>query len=90
VAAALQIWSATFSAAFDSLPQSVREAVQRKVDEMGTRLDPVTLAIELLVMVRVVSCPCGIPPSASLVGRNHGTHPWIFTDQPHAIKSSRL
>lgn len=38
MAAALQIWSATFSAAFDSLPQSVREAVQRKVDEMGTRL----------------------------------------------------
>jgi mRNA interferase RelE/StbE len=39
VAAALQIWSATFSAAFDSLPQSVREAIQLKVDEMGTRLN---------------------------------------------------
>jgi mRNA interferase RelE/StbE len=38
VAAALQIWSPTFSKAFDSLPASVRDAVQRKVDEMGTRL----------------------------------------------------
>jgi len=39
VAAALQIWSPTFSAAFDSLPVSVREAVQRKIDEMGARLE---------------------------------------------------
>jgi mRNA interferase RelE/StbE len=38
VAAALQVWSRTFSEAFDSLPRSVRDAVQRKVDEMGTRL----------------------------------------------------
>ena len=38
MAAALQIWSPTFSKAFDSLPASVRDAVQRKVDEMGTRL----------------------------------------------------
>jgi mRNA interferase RelE/StbE len=38
VAAALQIWSPTFSKAFDSLPDPVRDAVQRKVDEMGTRL----------------------------------------------------
>jgi len=38
VAAALQIWSPTFSKAFDSLPASVRDAVQRKVDEMGARL----------------------------------------------------
>jgi mRNA interferase RelE/StbE len=38
VAAALQIWSPTFSKAFDSLPSSVRELVQRKVDEMGERL----------------------------------------------------
>jgi len=38
VAAALQIWSPTFSKAFDSLPESVREAVQRRVDEIGTRL----------------------------------------------------
>jgi len=30
VAAALQIWSATFSKAFDSLPAAVRDAVQRK------------------------------------------------------------
>lgn len=39
VAAALQIWSPTFSKAFDSLPASVRDAVGRKVDEMGTRLE---------------------------------------------------
>jgi mRNA-degrading endonuclease RelE of RelBE toxin-antitoxin system len=39
VAAALQIWSPTFSKAFDSLPSSVRELVQRKVDEMGGRLE---------------------------------------------------
>jgi mRNA interferase RelE/StbE len=39
VAAALQIWSPTFSKAFDSLPESVRDAVQRRVDEIGTRLD---------------------------------------------------
>jgi len=39
VAAALQIWSPTFTKAFDSLPASVRDAVQRKVDEMGTRLE---------------------------------------------------
>ena len=39
MAAALQIWSPTFSKAFDSLPASVRDAVQRKVDEMGTRLE---------------------------------------------------
>jgi mRNA interferase RelE/StbE len=38
VVAALQIWSATFSKAFDSLPASVRDAVERKVDEMGARL----------------------------------------------------
>ena len=39
MAAALQIWSPTFSRAFDTLPASVRADVQRKVDEMGTRLD---------------------------------------------------
>jgi len=39
VAAALQIWSPTFSRAFDALPTSVREAVQHKVDEMGVRLE---------------------------------------------------
>ncbi len=39
MAAALQIWSPTFTKAFDSLPASVRDAVQRKVDEMGTRLE---------------------------------------------------
>ena len=39
MAAALQIWSHTFSRSFDSLPDSVRETVQRKIDEMGTRLE---------------------------------------------------
>jgi mRNA interferase RelE/StbE len=39
VAAALQIWSPTYSKIFDSLPAPVREAVQRKVDAMGTRLE---------------------------------------------------
>jgi mRNA interferase RelE/StbE len=38
VAAALQIWSPTFTRAFDSLPAAVRSAVQTRVDEMGTRL----------------------------------------------------
>ena len=37
-AAALQIWSATYSRAFDALPPSVRELVQGKVDEL-VRLD---------------------------------------------------
>lgn len=39
MAAALQIWSPTFSRSFDDLPSSVRDAVQKKVDEMGTRLE---------------------------------------------------
>ena len=39
MAAALQIWSPTFSRAFDELPSSIRETVQHKVDEMGTRLE---------------------------------------------------
>jgi mRNA interferase RelE/StbE len=39
VAAALQIWSPTFSKAFDNLPLAVREMAQRKIDEMGTRLE---------------------------------------------------
>ncbi len=39
MAAALQVWSPTFSKSFDSLPVSVRDAIERKVDEMGTRLD---------------------------------------------------
>lgn len=39
MAAALQIWSPTFSRVFDDLPSTVRETVQRKVDEMGTRLE---------------------------------------------------
>lgn len=39
MAAALQIWSSTFSRAFDALPPSVRSIVQSKIDEMGTRLE---------------------------------------------------
>jgi mRNA interferase RelE/StbE len=39
VGATLQIWSHTYSRAFDSLPEAVRDAVQNKVDEMGSRLD---------------------------------------------------
>ncbi len=39
MAAALQVWSSTFTRSFDLLPQPVRESVQRKVDEMGNRLD---------------------------------------------------
>lgn len=39
MAAALQIWLPTFTKAFDTLPVSVRETVQRKIDEMGTRLE---------------------------------------------------
>ena len=39
MAAALQIWSPTFSRAFDALPRQVQTDVQRKVDEMGARLD---------------------------------------------------
>jgi len=39
VAGALQIWSHTYSRAFDALPASVRDAVQGKIDEMGAHLD---------------------------------------------------
>lgn len=39
MAAALQIWSPTFSRSFDDLPYPVQADVQRKVDEMGTRLN---------------------------------------------------
>lgn len=39
MAAALQIWSHTFSKAFDDLPSGIRETVRRKIDEMGTRLE---------------------------------------------------
>lgn len=38
MAAALQVWSPTFTRAFDTLPLQVRDAVQRKIDGMGTRL----------------------------------------------------
>ena len=39
MAAALQIWSPTFSKAFDDLPSGICESVQRKIDELGTRLE---------------------------------------------------
>ena len=39
MAAALQIYSPTFSRSFDNLPSAVRADVERKVDEMGTRLE---------------------------------------------------
>jgi len=39
VSAAPQIWSPTFSRSFDDLPPSVRADVERKVDEMGARLE---------------------------------------------------
>ena len=39
MAAALQIWSHTFSKAFDDLPSGIRETAQHKIDEMGTRLE---------------------------------------------------
>ena len=39
MAAATQIWSATFSRAFDNLPASIRSAVRAKIDEMGLRLE---------------------------------------------------
>ena len=39
MAAALQIWSPTFSRSFDELPSAIRETVQRTVDEVGTRLE---------------------------------------------------
>ena len=38
MAAALQIWSPTFSKAFDSLPAPARDAIQCNVDDMGSRL----------------------------------------------------
>ena len=38
MSAALQVWSHTYSRAFDQLPTAVQQAVQRKVDDLGTRL----------------------------------------------------
>ena len=38
MAAAIQIWSHTFTRAFDALPPALREKVQRKIDELGSRL----------------------------------------------------
>ena len=39
MAAALQIWSHTFSKSFDDLPSDLQETVQRKLDDMGERLE---------------------------------------------------
>lgn len=38
MAAVLQIWSATYSRAFDALPPRTQDEVMRKIDEMGARL----------------------------------------------------
>ncbi|HVF73075.1 MAG TPA: type II toxin-antitoxin system RelE/ParE family toxin [Chthoniobacterales bacterium] len=38
MAAALQIWSPTFTKAFDSLPLHIREELERKVSDMARRL----------------------------------------------------
>jgi hypothetical protein len=38
MAAALQVWSATYSKAFDALSVAVQESARDKVDELGTRL----------------------------------------------------
>ena len=38
MSAALQVWSHTYSQAFDRLPAAVQQAAQRKVDDLGTRL----------------------------------------------------
>jgi len=39
VAAALQIWSPTFSRAFDQLPTAVQQAIEQRLDDMGRRLE---------------------------------------------------
>jgi mRNA interferase RelE/StbE len=38
VSAALQIWSNNFCKTFDQLPVRIRQSVQAKVDDLGTRL----------------------------------------------------
>ncbi|MDQ6913767.1 MAG: type II toxin-antitoxin system RelE/ParE family toxin [Verrucomicrobiota bacterium] len=38
MAAALQIWSVTFTRSFDNLPAKARAQIERHVDEMGSRL----------------------------------------------------
>ena len=35
---ALQVWSHTFCKEFDRLPQNLRNTIQSKIDEIGTRL----------------------------------------------------
>ena len=39
MAAALQVWSNTFSKSFDSLPDMVQVSVRDAIDEMGRRLE---------------------------------------------------
>ena len=39
MAAALQVWSPTFTRSFDALPAGVQADVMRKVDDLGTRLE---------------------------------------------------
>ena len=38
MAAALHVWSATYTRAFDDLPVGVRASIERRVNEMGTNL----------------------------------------------------
>ena len=44
VAAALQVWSNTFSKSFDSLPDKVQISVRDAIDEMGRRLESYSLS----------------------------------------------
>lgn len=38
MAAALQIWSATFCRTFDALPAAIQTDILRRIDDLGTRL----------------------------------------------------
>jgi mRNA interferase RelE/StbE len=38
MAAALQIWSATFCRTFDALPTAIQTDILRRIDDLGTRL----------------------------------------------------
>jgi mRNA interferase RelE/StbE len=38
MAAALQIWSATFCRTFDALPTAIQADILRRIDDLGTRL----------------------------------------------------
>ena len=37
--ASLQIWSTTFCREFDRLPPRIQQAIEAKIDDLGTRLD---------------------------------------------------